>query len=183
MITSALSAINFKSVYCLNDNITNKQSIAAKNIISKLILRDFSQSEQMSYLDRYEKEGTDFVIVPSSDECSVDLYACKNVSKSNRRIVQNNLSMDKVGKYIGTYNQSKSFRLSDLESYHEMPPHLKLFSLLILAAGVIALPIVTHVRKSVSPHYMNKNYHMVDSFSNSADTIVKDTVKFMSEVK
>ena len=60
---------------------------------------------------------------------------------------------------------------------------LKLFAMLGVVAAIVAMPIISHVRKSINPGYLNSNYYKADSIMHSADTLANDTIKFMSNLK
>ena len=184
MIKPINNSPNFKAVYFDRDTMTSPQKKIASSILHQFRYIDFSDQKSRTFEENYERMGIDFVIKPAEDGQSVKLDAYRTKEKY---LDKKNNKFAIKGPYsrVGKYGYTDYFKMQDVENT-TLPPEdnsaLKLFGMLFAVAAVVAMPIMTHVRKSINPSYLNTDYLKADSVS-KADTITHNTFKMIKNLK
>ena len=184
MITSISNSPNFKAIYYNRNTMTNAQNKIAERIVGLFNQIDFSDQKSRTFEENYERIDIDFVIKPAKDEHSVYLDAYRALDKKKNS--SNSFLPQGLFSRVGKYNAHDTFKIEDVEKTTMPPashPELKLFGMMAAVAAIVALPLITHIRKSVNPGYLNPEYfNKLDSVY-KADSLAKDTFKMINKIK
>ena len=176
MISSVAQSLAFKAVYCNKHTMTKAQNVVADKIFAKLYQYDSNKNNGGRYVDTYRSEGIDFIIKPAPDGHSVYLDAYEDKENVDEILTSENFSR------VGTYNIGNPFKVKDIENSSGkfmLSDKWKLFGMMAALAAIVFMPIITHVRKSINPHYLKFEKKITaDTIGTVQDTVKTDKLKF-----